>query len=159
MLDGALKVKNLVKLVQKQGMNAVALTDHGNMFGAISFYKAAKEAGVKSILGAELEVVTGAHGHHLPLLAAVRLSSTRRARTETPAAWGLAPDTIPALPAPSKSIRPGRSTSADERATAGNQAAGSRPAPSSLHAARARSQGSIARPGSARSAVNAKKPE
>ena len=70
MLDGALKVKNLCKLVQKQGMNAVALTDHGNMFGAISFYKAAKGAGVKAILGAELEVVTGSHGHHLPLLAA-----------------------------------------------------------------------------------------
>ena len=70
MLDGALKVKNLVKLVQKQGMNAVALTDHGNMFGAITFYKAAKDVGVKSILGAELEVVTNGHGHHLPLLAA-----------------------------------------------------------------------------------------
>jgi DNA polymerase-3 subunit alpha len=70
MLDGALKVKNLVKLVQKQGMNAVALTDHGNMFGAISFYKAAKEVGIKSILGAELEVVANGHGQHLPLLAA-----------------------------------------------------------------------------------------
>ena len=69
MLDGALKVKNLVKLVQKQGMNAVALTDHGNMFGAISFYKAAKDVGVKAILGAELEVVTNGHGHHLPLIA------------------------------------------------------------------------------------------
>ena len=69
MLDGAVKVKNLVKLVQKQGMNAVALTDHGNMFGAISFWKYAKDAGVKAILGAELEVVAGSHGHHLPLLA------------------------------------------------------------------------------------------
>jgi DNA polymerase-3 subunit alpha len=70
MLDGAVKVKNLVKQVQKQGMSAVALTDHGNMFGAITFYKAAKELGVKAILGAELEVVVGSHGHHLPLLAA-----------------------------------------------------------------------------------------
>ena len=70
MLDGAVKVKNLVKQVAKQGMNAVALTDHGNMFGAITFYKAAKEAQVKAILGAELEVVVGSHGHHLPLLAA-----------------------------------------------------------------------------------------
>jgi DNA polymerase-3 subunit alpha len=70
MLDGALKVKNLTKLVPKLGMNAVALTDHGNMFGAISFYKYAKEAGVKAILGSELEVVSGGHGHHLPLLAA-----------------------------------------------------------------------------------------
>ena len=70
MLDGAVKVKNLVKQVQKQGMSAVALTDHGNMFGAITFYKTAKELGVKAILGAELEVVVGSHGHHLPLLAA-----------------------------------------------------------------------------------------
>ena len=70
MLDGAVKLKNLVKQVGQQGMNAVALTDHGNMFGAISFYKAAKEASVKAILGAELEVVVGGHGHHLPLLAA-----------------------------------------------------------------------------------------
>ena len=46
MLDGAVKVKNLVKQVQKQGMSAVALTDHVNMFGAITFYKAAKELGV-----------------------------------------------------------------------------------------------------------------
>jgi len=70
MLDGAVKVKNLVKHVAKQGMSAVALTDHGNMFGAISFYKAAKDANVRAILGAELEVVVGSHGHHLPLLAA-----------------------------------------------------------------------------------------
>ncbi len=71
MLDGALKVKNLVKLVGQQGMNAVALTDHGNMFGAITFYKAAKEANIKAILGAELEVVPpGAkHGQHLPIIA------------------------------------------------------------------------------------------
>lgn len=70
MLDGAVKVKNLVKQVAKQEMKAVALTDHGNMFGAISFYKAAKDVGIKAILGSELEVVVGGHGHHLPLLAA-----------------------------------------------------------------------------------------
>ena len=70
MLDGAVKVKDLVKKVAKEGMKAVALTDHGNMFGAISFYKYAKEAGVKAILGAELEVVVNGHGHHLPLIAA-----------------------------------------------------------------------------------------
>ena len=45
MLDGAVKVKDLVKRVGKAAMKAVAITDHGNMFGAISFYKAAKEAG------------------------------------------------------------------------------------------------------------------
>ncbi len=70
MLDGAVKVKNLVKQVQKLGMKSVALTDHGNMFGAISFYKAAKEVGVKAVLGSELEVVVDQRGQHLPLLAA-----------------------------------------------------------------------------------------
>lgn len=49
MLDGAIKVKNLVKKVASAGMSAVAVTDHGNMFGAISFYKAAKDANVQAI--------------------------------------------------------------------------------------------------------------
>src|SRR5262249_30173090 len=53
MLDGAVKVKDLVKKVAGLGMKAVAVTDHGNMFGAISFYKAAKEAKVQAILGCE----------------------------------------------------------------------------------------------------------
>ncbi|MFO0666508.1 MAG: DNA polymerase III subunit alpha [Polyangiaceae bacterium] len=78
MLDGALKVKDLVKRVKGHGMSAVALTDHGNMFGAISFYKAAKEAGIQAILGSELSISTKvaggrpdahAHGFHLPLIA------------------------------------------------------------------------------------------
>ncbi|MFO0678897.1 MAG: DNA polymerase III subunit alpha [Polyangiaceae bacterium] len=69
MLDGAVKLKALVKRVAEHGMKAVAVTDHGNMFGAISFYKAAKDAGIQAILGSELEVASGAHTHHLPLLA------------------------------------------------------------------------------------------
>ncbi len=73
LLDGAVKVKDLVKRVGAAGMNAVAVTDHGNMFGAITLYKAAKEAKVQPILGCELDVArlsTGGHGHHVPLLAA-----------------------------------------------------------------------------------------
>jgi DNA polymerase-3 subunit alpha len=70
LLDGAIKVKDLVKRVSAAGMRAVAVTDHGNMFGAITFYKAAKEAKVQAILGCEIDVARGAHGHHLPLLAA-----------------------------------------------------------------------------------------
>ncbi len=69
MLDGAVKVKDLVKRVSKAGMKAVAVTDHGNMFGAISFYKAAKEAGVQAILGCEVEVAENGRSRHLPLLA------------------------------------------------------------------------------------------
>ncbi len=74
MLDGALKIKDLVKKVAAKGMKAVAVTDHGNMFGAVTFYKAAKEVGVQSIIGCELEIVmplSGGHRTvHMPLLAA-----------------------------------------------------------------------------------------
>ena len=56
LLDGAVKVKDLVKRVAAAGMSAVAVTDHGNMFGAITLYKAAKEAKVQPILGCELDV-------------------------------------------------------------------------------------------------------
>ncbi len=69
MLDGALKVKDLVKRVAAAKMRAVAMTDHGNMFGAITFYKAAKEAGVQSVLGCEIDVAEQGKTHHLPLLA------------------------------------------------------------------------------------------
>jgi DNA polymerase III subunit alpha len=72
LLDGAVKVKDLVKRVAAAGMGAVAVTDHGNMFGAITLYKAGKEANVQPILGCELDVArlsSGGQGHHLPLLA------------------------------------------------------------------------------------------
>jgi len=62
MLDGAVKVKDLVKRVAAAKMKSVAVTDHGNMFGAVTFYKAAKEAGVQSILGCEIEVVDPSEG-------------------------------------------------------------------------------------------------
>jgi DNA polymerase-3 subunit alpha len=71
LLDGAVKIKDLVKRVAAGGMGAVAVTDHGNMFGAITLYKTAKEAGVHAILGCELDVCArGGLGNHLPLLAA-----------------------------------------------------------------------------------------
>ncbi len=70
LLDGAIKAKDLVKRVAAAGMGAVAITDHGNMFGAITLYKAAKEAKVQPILGCEIDVVgRGDRGCHLPLLA------------------------------------------------------------------------------------------
>ena len=58
-LDGAIRVKDLVKRSAAQGVKAVALTDHGNMFGAFSFYKACKDAGLKAILGCELNLAPG----------------------------------------------------------------------------------------------------
>ena len=57
LLDGALRIKDLVARAKTQGMRAVALTDHGNMFGAIQHYKACKEQGVQAILGCEVNVV------------------------------------------------------------------------------------------------------
>jgi len=77
LLDGAIRIKDLVKTVQAKGQNTVAVTDHGNLFGAIDFYKKAKEAGVKPILGMEAYVAgekgrldrTERVGRHLILLA------------------------------------------------------------------------------------------
>ncbi|MDC3957919.1 DNA polymerase III subunit alpha [Polyangium jinanense] len=56
LLDGALKIKDLVGKTKALGMRAVALTDHGNMFGAIQLYKACKDAQVGAILGCEVNV-------------------------------------------------------------------------------------------------------
>jgi DNA polymerase-3 subunit alpha len=53
LLDGAIRVKDLVASAKRMGMGAVALTDHGNLFGAIPFLKAAREAGIKPIVGME----------------------------------------------------------------------------------------------------------
>ncbi len=77
LLDGAIRIKDLVNTVKEKGMSAVAVTDHGNMFGALDFYRKAKDAGLKPILGTET-YVAGAKGrsdrtervsHHLILLA------------------------------------------------------------------------------------------
>ena len=56
MLDGACDVEKLVKRVKELGMPGVAMTDHGNIFGAVHFVNAAKAAGVKPIVGCELYV-------------------------------------------------------------------------------------------------------
>ena len=56
MLDGAARVGDLVNEVARQGMPAIAMTDHGNVFGAFEFYKQATKAGVKPIIGIEAYV-------------------------------------------------------------------------------------------------------
>ncbi len=56
MLDGACDIDKLVGRVKELGMPAVAMTDHGNIFGAFNFFHAAKNAGVKPIIGCELYV-------------------------------------------------------------------------------------------------------
>jgi DNA polymerase-3 subunit alpha len=56
LLDGACEVGQLVKAVAEQGMPAIALTDHGNLFGAVHFYNAARQAGVHPVIGCEVYV-------------------------------------------------------------------------------------------------------
>ena len=78
-LDGAASIKKLIARAGKLGMNALAITDHGNMFGAYEFHAAATKAGIKPILGCEVYVArTSRHdktskddrgGDHLILLA------------------------------------------------------------------------------------------
>ena len=62
LLDGGNTVERLLKRVKELGMDAVAVTDHGNLFGAMEFYLAAKDAGVKPILGIEAYVAVDRDG-------------------------------------------------------------------------------------------------
>jgi len=61
LLDGAAQLEKLVKKAKDLKFPAIALTDHGNLFGGIDFYLAAQKAGIKPILGAELYVAPGKH--------------------------------------------------------------------------------------------------
>ena len=56
LLDGACRISELVKAAKMNGQNAVAITDHGVMYGAIGFYKAALAEGIKPIIGCEVYV-------------------------------------------------------------------------------------------------------
>jgi len=81
LLDGAVRIEALMKRVKELEMPAVAMTDHGNLYGAIDFYMAAKKAKVKSIIGCEAYLAPGSmldknevpgrkRSSHLTLLAA-----------------------------------------------------------------------------------------
>ncbi len=80
LLDGANKIDDLVKKAREYGMPALAITDHGNMFGAIEFYQKAEKAGIKPIIGCETYIARGSRldktsngpseaAYHLVLLA------------------------------------------------------------------------------------------
>src|SRR3989344_3214488 len=56
LLDGLSKVREMVLHVKEQGMKAIAITDHGNMYGTIKFYKTCIEEGIKPIIGCEIYV-------------------------------------------------------------------------------------------------------
>ena len=59
MLDGAARVKPLIAAAADQGMPAIAVTDHGNVFGAFDFWKTATDAGIKPIIGTEAYITPG----------------------------------------------------------------------------------------------------
>ena len=80
LLDGSNKIKNYIARVKELGMNAAAITDHGNMYGVVEFYKEAKKEGINPIIGCEVYVAPNSrfdretsHGddryYHLILLA------------------------------------------------------------------------------------------
>ena len=56
LLDGAARIKKLVKTCKEQGMSAIAITDHGNLYGAVQFFDACTDAGIKAIIGCEFYV-------------------------------------------------------------------------------------------------------
>ena len=56
LLDGACKIKELVKAAKQLGQESIAITDHGVMYGVIEFYKAAKEEGIHPVIGCEVYV-------------------------------------------------------------------------------------------------------
>src|SRR5882724_1411825 len=80
LLDGASRVPELTSLVKSLGMNACAITDHGNLYGAIEFYRECREKSLNPIIGYEAYVAPagrterdarrrGDAGYHLTLLA------------------------------------------------------------------------------------------
>lgn len=78
LLDGLTKIKKLISTIKDMGMNSIAITDHGNMYGAIEFYKACKKNEVKPIIGCEVYMAPNGHlektaanrrNQHLVLLA------------------------------------------------------------------------------------------
>src|SRR5260370_35448539 len=66
LLDGSIRMKKLMKKAAEFNMPAVAMTDHGNLFGAIEFYQEAHRAGVKPIIGCEVYVAPVSHKDRPP---------------------------------------------------------------------------------------------
>ena len=56
LLDGACRISDIPKLAKELGQDAVAITDHGAMYGAVAFYKACRAEGIKPIIGCEVYV-------------------------------------------------------------------------------------------------------
>ena len=71
--DGLVRVETLAKRAREMGFSAVAITDLGNLFGTLKFYKACRTAGVKPIIGLELEIFEQAKSYRLIVLATNQL--------------------------------------------------------------------------------------
>jgi DNA polymerase-3 subunit alpha len=67
LLDAAIRIPDLAAQVSRLGMSAVAVTDHGNVFGAFQFHRAAIDAGIKPIIGCEVYVAPGDHRDRTPV--------------------------------------------------------------------------------------------
>lgn len=66
LLDGAARIKDVTAEAARLGMPALAITDHGSMYGVIDFYKACRKAGVKPVLGCEFYVAPRGRGDRTP---------------------------------------------------------------------------------------------
>jgi len=93
LLDGAARISKLVKTAKDRGAPAVAITDHGNMYGTLRFYKECKKADIKAIIGCEVYIVDDMstqnpkeHIGHLVLLAKDNVGYTNLCKINT-AAW------------------------------------------------------------------------
>ncbi|MFH1486409.1 MAG: PHP domain-containing protein, partial [Chloroflexota bacterium] len=82
LLDGMCRLNDVIRKAKELGMDSLAVTDHGVMYGVIDFYLACKEAGIKPIIGCELYVTPKSHlerssanknNYHLVLLAKDRV--------------------------------------------------------------------------------------
>src|SRR6266849_5997810 len=83
LLDGAVRMKELMRKAAEFKMPAVAMTDHGNLFGAIEFYQEAEKAGVKPIIGCEAYVAPRSHKDRSSSMREAAYHFTLLARDET----------------------------------------------------------------------------
>src|SRR3989344_8815021 len=83
LLDGLSKIDEMVKLAKKYEMPALALTDHGNMYGAIEFYKTCKKHGIKPIIGVEAYITPGSQHDKRPNIDTTRYHLTLLAKNKT----------------------------------------------------------------------------
>ena len=76
LLDGASRIEDLATTAKAYDMPAIAMTDHGNMFGAVEFYKTVKHAGLQPIIGCELYLAPGSRKERRPVRGGARADQT-----------------------------------------------------------------------------------